>query len=180
MKLADSRKKYKAPPRTAMEVFEMLPEGTLAEVINNIIYMSPAPSFQHQTVLTNLVAELNTFIRKNKLGNCVAAPVDVYFDDKNALQPDIVFIKNANLSIVKEGKIKGSPDLIVEVLSPDKKYDIEYKKGVYEKFAVKEYFIVDPANKEVISYLHDGKKFVKQESKKGKIKSLLLKKSFSF
>ncbi len=45
-------KKLKLPPRTAIEVFEMLPEGTLAEVINNIIYMSPAPSFPHQDVCT--------------------------------------------------------------------------------------------------------------------------------
>ena len=45
---------------------------------------------------------------------------------------------------------------------------------------VKEYFIVDPSNKEVITYWHNGKKYIKQESKKGKIKSALLKKSFTF
>ena len=39
-----TRNPYKVP-RTAMEVFEMLPEGTLCQVIDNIIYMSPAPNF---------------------------------------------------------------------------------------------------------------------------------------
>jgi len=34
-----AQKKYQPPPRTAMEVYEMLPEGTLAEVINNMLYM---------------------------------------------------------------------------------------------------------------------------------------------
>ena len=52
-------KKFKAPPRTAMEVFEMLPEGTLAEVINNVIYMSPAPLFNHQDVLSDLHTTMN-------------------------------------------------------------------------------------------------------------------------
>jgi Uma2 family endonuclease len=179
MKLTDPGK-YKAPPRSAIEILEMLPEGTLAEMINNTIYMAPAPSFRHQGVLSSLHTEINVFVKNNKLGKCIVSPIDVYFDNENVLQPDIVFIRNANLPIVKEGKIKGAPDLIVEVLSGDKKYDLEYKKNVYEKFAVKEYFIVDPTNSEVISYLHDGKKFAKKESKKGKIKSLLLKKSFPF
>lgn len=48
-------KKHQVPPRTAMEVYEMLPEGTLAEVIDNTIYMSPAPSYQHQKVVTKLI-----------------------------------------------------------------------------------------------------------------------------
>jgi hypothetical protein len=42
------------PPRTIMEVYEMLPEGTLAELIDNQIYMSPAPLFEHHR-LTKLI-----------------------------------------------------------------------------------------------------------------------------
>ena len=77
--------------------------------------------------------------------------------------------------------IKGGPDFIIEVLSPgNKKYDTEKKKTLYEKFGVKEYFIIDPDNKEVITYYAVNKKFVKQVSVKGKLKSKLLKKVFSF
>jgi hypothetical protein len=36
-----------SPPRTIMEVFKMLPEGTLAELINGTIYMSPPPLSRH-------------------------------------------------------------------------------------------------------------------------------------
>ena len=36
-----------SPPRTMMEVYEMLPEGTLAELIDNQLYMSPAPDTSH-------------------------------------------------------------------------------------------------------------------------------------
>ncbi len=43
MSLIASYKKLKLPPRTALEAFEMLPEGTLAEVIDNIIYMPLHP-----------------------------------------------------------------------------------------------------------------------------------------
>jgi len=110
------------------------------------------------------------------------APVDVFLDERNVVQPDILTIMAERMTILTdEGQIKGAPDFIIEVLSPgNKKHDTEKKKTLYEKFGVKEYFIVDPDNKEVITYFAANKKFVKQASVKGKVKSKLLKKVFSF
>jgi Uma2 family endonuclease len=142
--------------------------------------MSPAPSYQHQRVVTKLILALSSFVDANILGECVVSPVDVYFDVDNALQPDILFISKANLGIVQDGKIQGLPDLIIEVLSSDKIYDLETKKLVYEKFVVKEYFVVEPFTKEVVAFYHDGKKYLNQDTKAGKLKSKLLKKTFAF
>lgn len=176
-----AKRKYQSPPRTGMEVFMMLPEGTLAELINDTVFMSPAPDFLHQTISLELAVQISNHSKKNNLGMCVTAPMDVFFDSKNALQPDILFIATDNLGIIKDGKIKGSPDLIVEILSPgNKRHDTEKKKSIYEKFAVKEYFIVDPETKETITWYLTKEKYVKQTSAKGKIKSKLLKKTFSF
>jgi len=167
------------PPRTAKEVFEMLPEGTLAEVIDNTLHMSPSPIFEHQDIIADLLTQIRLHIKSKSLGKCVSAPMDVYLDDNNIVQPDIIFISNDNLHIIQR-KIKGSPDIIIEALSTNRTHDLERKKALYEKFGVKEYFIVDPATKETFTYYHDGKKYMLQESKKGKIKSRLLKKTFSF
>ncbi|MEI9911018.1 MAG: Uma2 family endonuclease [Bacteroidota bacterium] len=83
--------------------------------------------------------------------------------------------------VIKGGKVKGCPDLIIEVLSPGNiDHDKVTKKAAYEKFGVKEYFIVDPATKVTFTWYLTGKKYVKQLSVKGKIKSKLLKKTFSF
>ena len=180
MGLTLSKRKYQRPPRTAMEVFEMLPEGTLAEVINNTLYMSPAPTFEHQDLLSRLHTMMNVYVMENDLGKCVFAPVDVYLGDNNAVQPDILFIAKENTGIIKEGKVKGAPDLIVEVLSGNKKHDLQVKKNLYETFGVKEYFIINPDNKEVISYYLSDSKFSLQESRKGKLKSKLLRKTISF
>jgi Uma2 family endonuclease len=176
-----AKKKYQPPPRTGMEVFMMLPEGTLAELINDTIYMSPSPDYYHQTVLMDIATNIYTYVRKNKIGECIVSPMDVFFDSKNVLQPDILFIAAENMGIIKEGKVKGSPDLVIEILSPgNRKHDTEKKKVIYEKFRVKEYFIVDSENKETITWYLTGKKYAKQRSAKGKIKSKLLKKTFSF
>jgi len=49
-------------PRTAIEVFNMLPEGVYCQVINNAIYMSPAPSFEHQDVVMEIGSQIRFFI----------------------------------------------------------------------------------------------------------------------
>jgi Uma2 family endonuclease len=177
-----AQKKYQPPPRTGMEVFMMLPEGTLAELINDAVYMSPSPNYHHQDILSELVMIIRFHVKKYRLGSCLVAPMDVFLDNKNAVQPDILVILATNMVILTDdGKIKGAPDFIIEILSPgNKKHDTEKKKVVYERFGVKEYFIIDPDNKEPISYYLVNNKFVKQESLKGKIKSKLLKKTFTF
>jgi hypothetical protein len=42
---------YIKPPRTGMEAFELMPEGTLCQLINDVLIMSPAP---HQGISTFL------------------------------------------------------------------------------------------------------------------------------
>ncbi|WP_276503122.1 Uma2 family endonuclease [Terrimonas pollutisoli] len=170
------------PPRTAVEVFKMLPEGVNCQVIENVLYMSPAPSFNHQDVVSEILTQIRLATNKSKTGKCVASPIDVFLDDENAYQPDIVFISSARLSIIKEdGKIYGVPELIVEVLSKgNQDHDLVKKKAVYERCGVKEYFIVEPSSKQVITYYLKRKKFEEQKAVNAKIVSALLKKTFKF
>lgn len=169
-------------PRTAVEVFKLLPEGVYCQVIDNVIYISPAPTFQHQEIILTIGSLMHVYIKGKKSGKCVASPVDVFLDKNNVFLPDIIFLSNDNLSMIgKDGKVHGAPDLVVEVLSPgNASADKVKKKNVYEASGVKEYFIVDPATKEVTSfYLTEGK-FRKTPPVKGRILSRLLKKTFKF
>jgi Uma2 family endonuclease len=171
------------PPRTIMEVFKMLPEGTLAELINGTIYMSPSPISNHQVVLNEINIELSLFFRRQKVGRVLIAPMDVYLDEnQNAVQPDIVVLLGDNISIVKkQGHIHGIPDLLVEVLSKgNNKHDLITKKDLYEKFGVKEYWVVDPETKlAMIFSLREGK-YTLIDEKIGAIHSPLLNSSFNF
>ena len=169
-------------PETAVDVFKLLPEGFYCQVINNVIYMSPAPSFHHQVVISNIQYEIMSLLKKNNIGVCVTSPVDVFLDKHNAFQPDIIFISNQNMDLIgKDGRVHGAPDLVVEVLFRSNANEDRVKKRiVYEKCGVKEYFIVAPETKEVISYYHTGKKYEKGTAQKGKIVSRMLKRTFKF
>lgn len=168
------------PPRTAMEVFKMLPEGTRCELIDEIIYMSPAPTTTHQSFSFTLGGQFFNFINKTKKGVGFTSPIDVYLDNrKNAFQPDLIFIANENRSIIKEDGIYGAPDLVIEVLSKGTEhFDLTKKKKVYEKSGVKEYWVVDTRTKICTGFQLVNKKFVEFKKEKNKITSALLRHTF--
>jgi len=131
-----------------LEVYQTLPEGTLAQLIHNQIYMSPAPSDLHQKILDKVYRQLGNFIEENDLGQTRTAPYDVYLNKKNIFQPDIIFISKQNEQHIKRNGFYGAPDLVIEILSPATwRFDKEDKKDEYERSGVKEYWMIDPADK---------------------------------
>ena len=169
-------------PKSAVEVFKLLPEGIFCQVIDNVIYMSPAPTFEHQNIVAEIITLIRLYVRKMNLGKCVSLPIDVFLNKNNAFQPDIIFLSTKNLSLIgKDGKIHGAPDIVIELLSTSNENDDRVKKkNVYESCGVKEYFIVEPSVKNVISYYLVDRKFEPAPQQKGKIASRLLKKTFKF
>ena len=121
--------------------------------------MAEPRTYSQQNIVQNIGLTLLKHANKLKLGEVVFLPVDVYFEDLiSAVQPDIMYVSNENMHILHDdGYFYGAPDLIIEVLSTDKKRDRVQKKSLYERASVKEYFIVNPANRMVSAYtLQDG------------------------
>jgi Uma2 family endonuclease len=170
-------------PKTALDVFRLLPEGTLCEVIDNVLYMSPAPKYTHQRLLGLFFRKISTHVENNNMGEAFISPVDVYFEELfSAVQPDLIFVSGANKAIMNgDGYFYGAPDLIVEVLSSDKKRDTVKKKNLYERAGVKEYFIADPENRKVSCFLlNGGSKYNLVYEDEGIFKSRLLNLEFLF
>ncbi|MFM9840154.1 MAG: Uma2 family endonuclease [Cyclobacteriaceae bacterium] len=169
------------PPRTTMEVFKMLPEGTRCELIDNTLYMSPAPSSSHQKTIYKLTGQFYLLLEGKSIGELYPSPIDVFLNEKNAYQPDLVFILNENLEIVKENGIHGIPDLVIEILSPGtKNFDLGKKKKVYEKAGVKEYWVLDNKTKISLGFQLVGKKFEEFKKEKNQFTSALLRHTFKF
>lgn len=135
------------------------PEGGKFQLIAGEILEMTSPSLYHQEILLNIISEFRHFLLKNKIGKVFVAPLDVYFSDTEVYQPDILILLNESFSKMKENKIEGAPDLVVEVLSPSTAYyDLKHKKSIYEKQGVREYWIVDPIEKTLeIFELQNGK-----------------------
>lgn len=159
------------PPSTLIDVFKDLPEGTLAQLIENKIIISPTPSDKHQKLLGEIYMQLGSFIKRNKLGETRVAPYDVYLDDDNVFQPDIIFIDKTNTPLIKSEGLHGAPDLVIEILSPGStRFDRGEKKAVYERSGVKEYWLVDPETKNAEGFILKAGKLSNIEKSKGAIR----------
>jgi len=134
----------KARPRKTVDDFMKLPEGARAELIEGEIFMSPSPKARHQRVGMNLTVELTGFIRLGNAGQLLAAPCDVHLPSGDIVQPDLIFVSTRNQGIIQDW-IRGVPDLLVEIVSPDApERDRIVKRRLYERNGVPEYWIVDP------------------------------------
>lgn len=173
--------------RATVADYRKLPEGAKYELIDGEIIEKenpnmPGPKIRHQAVSTRLVIGLGRHIVENGLGLLLHAPADVYFDAENAFQPDILFVAEGRVeTLVQEDGVYGAPDLVIEILSPSTGYyDLKSKFQVYEKYGVREYFIVDHKDDEVIGYRNEGGRFGEFFRERGRLRSELLNCEISF
>ena len=124
-------------------------DGNRHEIVHGRHYMNPAPSPQHQTVSRRIQFQLYQQIEIAGLGQVFNAPIDLELSETNVVQPDLLIVLNEN-AIVTATRIRGVPDLVVEILSPSNRdYDQDLKKRLYEQHGVPEYWIVDAQAKVV-------------------------------
>ena len=128
------------------------------ELLNGELILVASPNMDHQDVVTNLGTHVSVFVREGDLGKLYFAPTDVILSDTEVVQPDLLFISKEREHIRTPANIQGAPDLIVEILSPSSaRRDWGYKRELYAKHEVKEYWIVDPTNRVVfVMLLNDG------------------------
>lgn len=133
------------PIRLTYEDYASIPyDGKRHEIIDGEHYVNPAPNTRHQLISSNLSFALSLHVRQHRLGTVLTAPCDVLLDEHTIVQPDIIFISNARSTIITEPNLKGTPDLLIEILSSNRKMDERLKFRKYEQSGVLEYWIVDP------------------------------------
>ena len=115
------------------------------EIINGEMIQKSAPTPIHQRICKILLIILDRYVTEKKLGEVLQSPIDVFLDDYNKPQPDLVFVSNKKKSIITNDGIMGVPDLIVEIISPTSVIrDRIEKKNLYERMGVGEYWLIDP------------------------------------
>ena len=126
-----------------IEDYRLLPEaGPRYQLVEGDLFMSPAPNRYHQDVLRNLFFIICSYLERHRLGIVYCAPFDVFLDEINAHQPDLVFVSKKN-DILTAAGAEGAPDFLVEILSPKTAFlDKGGKRKVNARSGVKEYWII--------------------------------------
>jgi Uma2 family endonuclease len=148
-------------PLTYDDLVALPDDGKRYELMGGEIYEWPAPNIFHQLASGTLFSLLRAFVLARHLGLVFAAPLDVRFDQRNTVQPDIVFLSRAKRHLMRKSSFKlidGAPDLLIEILSPfNRGHDYIKKAALYATFGVREYWIVDPEAETItVQVLRDG------------------------
>ncbi len=135
------------------------PEGERWELIDGVAYnMSPAPSLQHQRIVSALMTQFGNFL-SGKTCEHFTAPFDVRLpapseDGMTAstvVQPDLVVV--CDREKLDERGCVGAPTLVVEITSPSTSAkDLREKRAAYERAGVPEYWLILPADKTVLVF----------------------------
>jgi Uma2 family endonuclease len=151
--------------KTQMTVKEFmeLPESNLpTELMDGELIMSPTPKPNHQTT----VGSAHFYLKKTaRHGQWFVAPLDVHFDKVNIVQPDIFWVSGAESKCQispEDGYHHGAPDLVIEVLSPGTEGKDRGKKfNLYQRYGVREYWLVNIEAKLVEVFRLENEKFLR-------------------
>ena len=132
------------------EDYRNAPEDKRYELLDGELVIMPSPKEIHQRLSMNLAVPLHVFVDENGLGRVYLAPFDVVLTDTDVVQPDLMFVSNERSHIITEDNIRGAPDLVIEILSPSTaEKDRTFKRALYARHGVREYWMVDPLAKTV-------------------------------
>jgi Uma2 family endonuclease len=124
-------------------------DGRRYEIIEGELYEMPAASLIHATILINLLKLLLPPVGVLH-ARIFTAPVDVFFQGADPVQPDIVVVLAEWQGVARIRGLEGAPHLVIEILSPSNRgHDLLTKRALYARAGVREYWIVDPVNQTI-------------------------------
>ena len=151
-----------------LEDYLMIPDERRVELIDGVIYDMAAPTGYHQLIAGQVYAKLLAYITARK-GKCLPfiSPVDVQLDcdNRTIVQPDVLILCDPGK--YTPARIVGAPDFVLEVLSKStSNKDRILKLYKYYNAGVREYWIVDPKEKQVLTYFFGKKDLEKKDLEK--------------
>ena len=126
-------------------------DDNLYEILKGELVVRTSPNRVHQRCSIRLSVILSLHVTQHELGEVYTAPFDVILDPENSdpeilVKPDLLFVSKGRLQIITSENVQGSPDLIVEILSPSTaNTDRDQKFKIYQEAKVSHYWIIDPA-----------------------------------
>ena len=128
-----------------VDMVHALPDdGKRYEIIDGELFVTPAPSFDHQRAVLRLAIRLETYLLPQRLGEVFVAPLDVILSPRTLVQPDVLVLPLYRGRLARTREEAGKPLLTVEILSPGSaRTDRVRKRALYQREGVPEYWIVD-------------------------------------
>ncbi len=130
---------------TFEEFLEFANEDISCELLNGVLVIHSPASYKHQTIVRFLLTLLDQIGLQQKIGRALGAPFIVKLDPNWAPEPDIIFYRSSKKGSIKDTFFDGTPDIVIEILSPSNRDDdLNTKLPKYLALGIPEVWIIDP------------------------------------
>lgn len=137
------------PTNWTVERVRALPDdGNRYEVIDGQLYVTPAPSWEHQRASLAMAQRLHPYLVAQLVGAVYVAPADVEFRFDRMVEPDVLVVPLVEGRSPRTWEDVRRLLLAVEILSPSTaRADRVAKRLLYQRERVSEYWMVDVASR---------------------------------
>src|SRR5262249_44191987 len=119
---------------TVEDFCQLVREDQKADLIDGVIYMASPDNTDANEVFMWFGGLMDLFVEERDLGQVYGSRVAFQLDRTNCPEPDIGFIQKSRQHLVERGRVKGPPDLAVEIVSPESvERDYKTKRSQNEK-----------------------------------------------
>jgi Uma2 family endonuclease len=131
--------------------------------LNGERYVTESFGTKHQIILGNVSFSIGRWLEERPTGKLFFAPVDVVFSPFDVVVPDMLYMSNARArEILTDANVQGVPELIVEIAAPNtRRRDETFKRRLYERVGVTEYWVIDALIDNVHVYRRTGERFAR-------------------
>ena len=136
------------------------------ELIYGRLRVAESPLPRHQAVVLDVSLALVAHVQERRLGQIWISPLDVILDAERALivQPDLFFISNERSYILTD-RVRGAPDLVVEVLSPNPRIgQLGERIGWFQEYGVKECWLIHQLERRIEVLNFSGSSVIERAS----------------
>jgi Uma2 family endonuclease len=151
-------------------------EDQKADLIDGVIYMASPENLDANDLFGWLYTLMRIYVDEKKLGRLFGSRVACRLDDRNAPEPDILFVRNEHADRLHRGGVEGPADLAIEIVSPESvERDYKKKRKQYQHFKVPEYWIIDEEKKTVLLLRRNARgRYQEVQPRRGKLYSEVL------
>jgi Uma2 family endonuclease len=137
-------------PMTFEQYVERFGKADYFELVDGMVVEKPMVQLDHEKLLVWLLTLCHNLCEEKALGIVLGSRTPVRINPYRGCLPDFLFVRQDNISIVERKGIYGTPDLVMEIVSPgDRRADIFAAETDYRNIGVPEIVFVDIKRKSV-------------------------------
>ena len=140
---------------TLEELHSLPDDGNKYELIHGELFVTPAPSDNHETVAARLTRLIDRYVEANGLGLVYRPRAVIRIGEDTEVEPDLM-VRQPQASRRASWMGAPTPILVVEIASPTTRHrDRLYKRTAYAEAGIPEYWMVD-SDERTISVARPG------------------------